>query len=121
MSHTLDDFRTRFPAFDDTATDDEVELALSDAGLVVDDTWLEGDVDPATLYLAAHYLTEALAAAEQTEDGETGTVQSESIGRISVTYASVDRSPDRSDYASTRYGVRFEEYRIRNRNHGVII
>lgn len=68
-----------FESVDDTL----VQIALDAAGQFVDTTWGASQA-PATMYLAAHFLS----MATQTSDTSGQIITSESIGRISVSYAS---------------------------------
>jgi len=99
---TVSDFRDRFPEFDSKA-DTQVEAAITDASRRVDNTWIEGDYQTAILYLAAHLIAVADAAASG-----GGVIQSERIGPISVTYA-VDASTKPGQLASTSYGQYWAE------------
>lgn len=115
---TVDDFRTRFPEFtEDVASDAQVTQAIADAALTVDDTWLERDIEPALLHLAAHYLAAGQTAAEQVEDGGPP-IKSETIGRISTTYGDPASA---INYKSTSYGAMFQSILNRNRNHVAVI
>jgi hypothetical protein len=97
-------FKTMFPelaSVDDTL----VQIAIDQASQFVDDTWGKSEAD-ATMYLAAHFM--ALAQATASSGGRL--VTSETIGRISVSYASVSAASKTSGVdplASTGYGLIF--------------
>lgn len=75
-------FKTMFPSMADV-DDTMVQIALDQAGLYIDDTWIASDIAEATFYLAGHFLT----AAQATSESGGRLVTSERIGQISVTYA----------------------------------
>src|SRR6478752_3759426 len=100
------DLRTRFPAF--SATDDAViDYWLTDARLIVTDSWIEDDRAPAEMALAAHNM--ALNGADSA-GGELADLQAMGVtdfksASLSVSFdaETVRRSGDGS-YSSTRYG-----------------
>jgi len=107
MAHTpptLDDFRTRFPEFEDEE-DEIVELALSDAQRQVGINWIEADYPLGILFLAAHFV--------QTGAGgyDSGGLRSVSIGSISVTYADPAAV---TELKKSSYGTRFIQLRRMN-------
>jgi hypothetical protein len=114
---TVEEFRTRYPEFEETS-DDLIEIAISDAARSVDDSWLAGDYAPAIMSLAAHYLTAGSSAAEAVTDGGGPFIKAESIGRISTTYGDL---PSSTDLTTTNYGNMYLEFFRRNRRHIVII
>jgi Protein of unknown function (DUF4054) len=106
---TVDEFRERFPEFDETS-DELIEFALADAGDGISDTiWMEKDYANGVMFLAAHFLTAGTTQSEVITSGES--IRSESIGRISTTYGDAAKS---SDYASTEYGNRYLRLLRRN-------
>ena len=105
---TVDDLQARFPVF---ATADEYVLSflIDEAAGQIDDSWLEKDYARAIMYLAAHlYVTEQGAAATR-----PGTIQSESFGPISRTFA-VDSSRSDESLRKTEYGRRYADLRKKN-------
>lgn len=102
--------KMRFPEFA-TTEDPVVEFAIEEALRVVDDTWIEGDRVLACSLYVAHLL--AIASASAGVDGRD--VVSESIGPISVTYASVGAaSVSGSDLSNTSYGKRYKSLLRKN-------
>lgn len=95
-------FKAMFP--DLASTDDTlVQVALDHAGQFVDDTWGDSQAD-AVMYLAAHFLSTAHATADT--DGRV--VSSETIGRMSISYAvSTATGGNASTLGMTRYGLVF--------------
>jgi len=110
---TLQQFRSRFPIFDDK--DDSVITALLDeASGQVDTSWRERDYQPAIMYAAAHLLaTDNSGDGEDVEIGAAGGGQivSESFGQMSVSYStggSAAGSLSASErWGSTEYGRRY--------------
>lgn len=105
---TVDDVLERFPKFEDT---DELVIAavLEEAAALVDDSWIEADRKPATLYLVAHLLTQETG--QQVD--RPGTIVSESFGPMSVSYGQQGGGTT-TNYAATEYGRRFQEFQRRN-------
>jgi hypothetical protein len=106
--------KVRFPEFA-LVTDAAVEFAIEEAGLLIDDTWIEGDGALAWSLLTAHLL----AAAQATSDVGGRIITSESIGRISVSYAAGSVTEISSTIRSTIYGDRFLS--LARRNHPPIL
>lgn len=80
---TPEDFTERYPDFpvDD---DDVIQVAITAAARNVDETWTEGDFQPAILALAAHFLIGSTAAADVgADDAITGLT----IGPLSLQFA----------------------------------
>jgi hypothetical protein len=75
-------FKSMFPDFADI-DDTVVQIALDSASLFVDESWGDSQA-AATMYLGAHFLS----MASTTSDTSGQIITSESIGRISVSYAS---------------------------------
>lgn len=96
-------FKSMFPDFE-KVDDTLVQIALDAAGQFIDESWGTAQV-PATMYLVAHFLSMAMASAS----GTTGqVVTSESIGRISVSYATAASAGTvSSTLTSTTYGITF--------------
>ena len=95
-------FKTMFPEFE-SIDDTLLQIALDQAGQFVDDTWGASEAD-ATMYLAAHFM----AIAQVTASTGGRLVTSETIGRISVSYASASGgSSGVGPLASTGYGLTF--------------
>jgi len=113
---SVDDFRERFPEFEDTS-DENIEFALSDAGDEVDaDVWMTKDYANGVMFLAAHFLTAATTQSTTITEGEF--IKSESIGRISTTYGDPTKS---SDYTSSEYGNRYTRLLRRNSQRILIV
>jgi hypothetical protein len=109
--------KLRFPEFA-TTDDPVVEFAIEEALSQVDDTWIEGDRVLAVSLYVAHLL--AIASASAGVDGRD--VVSESIGPISVTYASVvGATASGSDLGGTSYGKRYKSLARRNFPGPVVI
>jgi hypothetical protein len=94
-----------------------IQFAIDEAALEVNDGWYARDRDIAVMYLAAHLL--ATSAAESTILEEGGReVVSERIGPMSTTYkqtgAGGANAPSRGDLTTTSYGVRFKRLRDLN-------
>jgi hypothetical protein len=94
-------FKAMFQDFADL-DDTLVQIALDTAARFVDDSW--GDAQAgATMYLAAHFL----ASAHATADTDGRVVSSETIGRMSISYATGTATGDNAMLSSTRYGLVF--------------
>lgn len=111
---TAAEFKTRFPVFVSEG-DDRIDAFLVEAQRSVDDSWLEDDYQPATMYLAAHLLlTENQAAGAAV--GTSGVVKSESFGgEISKTYVTGSEE-DALGLRGSVYGRRYLE--LLKKNHG---
>ena len=107
---TVDDFRERFPEFEERS-DEEIEMAISDAGDEISESvWMEKDYANGVLFLAAHFMTAGIAQGEFITDGGPP-IKAESIGRLSTTYGDPAKS---GDYTSTNYGNRYLRLLRRN-------
>jgi Protein of unknown function (DUF4054) len=97
-------FKSIFPDFADV-DDTLVQIALDAAGRFVDDTWGTSQV-AATMFLSAHFLS----MASTTSDTSGQIITSESIGRISVSYASAqtDSSGGGGTLGMSSYGTIFQ-------------
>lgn len=111
------ELKLRYPAF--AAVDDAtVEYWLTDARLIVTDSWFENDRAPAEMALAAHNMalgglgTAGGAVGDLAAMGVTS-FRSASMS-VSFDADSVRRSGN-GGYGSTRYGVAFLPYLRRNR------
>src|SRR5215472_18494659 len=109
--------KMRFPAFV-SADDSQVEFAIEEAQRMVDSTWLPEDQPLAMLYLTAHYLA---VDAMTSESGTGQIVQSERIGALSTTFASVKLPPDACELETTIYGRRFLDILNRNFGGGLVV
>jgi hypothetical protein len=99
-------FKSMFPEFA-TVDDTTVQIALDMAGQFVDDSW--GDQEgPGTMWLAAHFMALS-ASGSGAATGVGRVVSSETIGRISVSYASGNTAAATTPGAlgSTTYGLIF--------------
>lgn len=105
MAVTAVSFKTFFPEYAGES-DAFVEFRIAEAMRKVDDSWLPADVDLATLYLAAHYVT---VSVQQRESGTGQVVTSERFGPMSISYGSAQQPGSYSDLSSTTYGERFLE------------
>jgi len=97
--------RGKFPEFS-SVPDSTIEFALEEAARNVDDSWLAGDQALGLMYLAAHYI---MVAVSRGDSGQQ--VKSETIGRMSITYATPQQPTpaEESDLTTSPYGVRFLE------------
>lgn len=102
---TTDEFSTKFPELGD-AEYSQVAALIAEAARYVDDSWREADYQDAILYLAAHWLLSSASP------DQSGAIQSESFGPISVSYATV--ATDDTALLATHYGHRFVELRHGN-------
>lgn len=117
---TAASIKMRFPEFTDVA-DPVVEFAIEEARLEVGTNWTVG-YNLAIVYLVAHYVASSVAASAAGGTGDDGDIASESIGRLSISYA---KSPNADavsdDKTSTSYGRRYVELLGRNFGGPVII
>lgn len=106
---TVDEFIERFPQFD--GRDDLIEVMIAEAAVgEVNETWLAKDQKRAIMYWVAHSIT-----MEDNSADNSGQVQQETLGPISITYATPVQSGKTADkYNQTEYGRRFIEIRVRN-------
>jgi hypothetical protein len=125
---TPEQFKTRFPVFEDMEND-RVQLFLDEAMTSVDTSWVEADYARAIMYLAAHLIaTDNSDEGAEIEIGPSGQGQiaSESFGGgLSVSYvntAAVAGSLSASDkYGSTVYGRRYLALLRRNRRGPLVV
>ena len=107
---TATSIKLRFPEFADVG-DAVVEFAIEEARLEVTDSWTAG-YNVAIAYLVAHYVACAKAASASGGTGGSDIIASESIGRLSFSYAQSQQSkvePVADDKESTSYGRRYLE------------
>jgi hypothetical protein len=100
----VDAFKAMFPEFEDI-DDTTVQIALDQAGQFVDATWGTSQT-AGQMYLAAHFMVLGQAPSDS---GVGRVITSESIGRVSVSYAteSGGTSGAGGQLASTSYGLVF--------------
>lgn len=106
---TVDDFTTRFPIFENY-DEDQIQSCIDEASRGVDTCWVEGDYQPAIMYLAAHLLaTDASQTTDAVIGGASGAIASESFGPMSVSYGSAptDSLATSGEFGSTSYGRRY--------------
>jgi hypothetical protein len=97
-------FKAMFPELA-TSDDTLIAIALEHAGQFVDDTWGSSESD-ATMYLAAHFM----ATAHATADTDGRVVSSETIGRMSISYAIGSATGTSANaLGMTRYGLVFSK------------
>lgn len=118
-----DALKTRFPAFAAVA-DETVEYWLTDARLIVTDTWAEDDRAPAEMALAAHNLA---LNGYGTAGGAIGDLAAMGVtsfksASMSVSFAEgAVLSAGSGGYGSTRYGKQFQVYLRRNRGGPLLV
>jgi hypothetical protein len=105
---TVGDFTTRFPRFVDVNADLLAAL-LAEALTQVDDSWLEQDYANGVLYLMAHMLVQETGGGAD----RPGTITSESLGPISISYGTGGVA-SMSDFGATEYGRRYRSLRNKN-------
>lgn len=107
-------FRIRYPEFA-AVSDETVEYWLTDAELIVTDSWIPADHDPAIMALAAHNMAlGGLGSASPV--GSLKGVTSFKSGTFSASFS--DAAANQSvngGYNATRYGQQFYIYLRRNR------
>ena len=115
--------KLKFPEFADVS-DMTIEFAIEEAAMsFTDDNWTTGG-DIAIMYSAAHLIASGQAAANSFEGGSGGEIESESIGRLSISYKSnpaANSSATPDDYSSSSYGRRYIELRGLNFGGPVVI
>jgi Protein of unknown function (DUF4054) len=93
---TVAEFETKFPAI--VATPEAIQMWLDTAAMMVDNTWYINDYQPAILFLAAHYLTTALALEAAAAlgggagggGGSTGSTDTASAGPVYLSSVSIE-------------------------------
>lgn len=114
---TAEAMRLKFPEMAGQA-DAAFEFALEEARRLVDATWTPADVQLGIMYYGAHII----AVTVMTEGSGTFQVeQSERIGDLSVTYASIGIPRDPGELETTIYGRRFLDLVKRNFSGGLVI
>lgn len=109
---TVDEFTTRFTAFEDR-DEDLIAAMIAEAALECESITNETKQRLAILYLTAHLFA--------TEDTATGTqIISESVGPLSTTYAT-PKEVTANNYATTEYGRRFLRLRGSAVGTGVMV
>jgi hypothetical protein len=111
MAITANNVRMKFSEFADTTAvpDAMIEMAIEEANLGVDNSWLASNVNLGLLYLTAHYLMVTISRAESATGQQ---VQSESYGsELKITYKVKDDVPptDATLLDTTPYGIRYLE------------
>lgn len=113
MACTVEEFRMRFPEFDDESSysNGRIQLFLDDAveDIGTDENRWCGKYNRAHCYLGAHYLATGTNTEAGDNSSKAGPVSSKSAGGVSVTRAVVAKSRSDSDefYSSTAYGQQF--------------
>lgn len=115
---TAEQLKARFPEFAGVA-DERIDLVLAETASFVDHTWIDADIVPAKLYLAAHILaSEGVLLPDGHGDGTKGAVQSVRVGDTSVAFgasgAGVIAAGQSLGLTNTSYGMRFLALRKRN-------
>ena len=110
--------RLKFPEFRDES-DASIEFALEEAQRNVDDSWIAGDQVLGLYYYAAHVL---MVEISRRESASGQMVRSETIGRMSITYASPTQptATEGSDLTTTPYGTRYLDL-VTKSNPAVIV
>lgn len=111
------DLRARFPAFCDVQND-PITAALSDAALMVDDTWVsQEDFTAGRLLYAAHILTlDGHGSGAEAEQAKAGALQFTEMRSGALTLKRADMATSGGDTLSlTTFGRRFLEILHRNR------
>ncbi len=117
---TATSMKFKFPEFADI-DDATLEFAIEEAAMTVTDAW-EVSGSLALMYLAAHLVAAGVASANALASGGGGAVQSESIGRFSITYKSLPNSSAAvDDLSSSSYGNRYIDIRALNFGGPVIV
>lgn len=117
---TATSIKTRFPEFADV-DDAVIEFAIEEARLEVTSNWTTG-YNLAIMYLTAHYVASSIAASASGGTGDSGEIASESIGRLSITYAKPQNANAvHSDTSTTSYGQRYDELMQRNFGGPVVV
>lgn len=113
----VDAFKAQFPEFEDI-NDTTVQIALDQAGQFVDSSW-GGSQTAGQMYLAAHFM---VLGQSSTDTGIGRVVTSESIGRISVSYATDSGGGSSGDglLGSTSYGLVFNNM-LNAQGYGIAI
>lgn len=118
---TVSSIKMRFPEFADV-DDAVVEFAIEEARLEVGSNWTSG-YNVAIVYLTAHYVASSVASSMSGGTGDAGPIASESIGRLSISYAnqSGNTTATHGDVTTSSYGRRYDELLQRNFGGPVVI
>jgi len=114
MPYTLPtdaDLKDRYPAFADVSGQ-LIEMVIADAARNVDESWVEGDYQPAIMALAAHMLIEEGATGRSVE--AAGAITSSKLGDAQDNYAGLTAAQSSGEYSSTSYGRKFMLLRAKN-------
>lgn len=112
MTATVNDFRTRFPelASGDPPTDDQIQLYLDEAAVVVNLSACPDLADLMQLYYAAHEFSKSGANIQQGQNTNVGPASSTTVGKLSQSVQIGTASmPSQSDeyFMSTVYGAKY--------------
>ena len=120
MAISLSQFRTRFPEFA-SRSDDEVNLALSDAADDMDVTRWGVRYDTGQAFLAAHYLA-ITPSTGSAVSGSVGAVTQATTGPIAVTKnIPMAKNDVEAMLGSTMYGQRYKALRHRVGMGGAVV
>lgn len=108
---TASDLKARYPAFAEVSSP-LIELVIADAARNVDQSWIEGDYQPAIMALSAHMLIEEGATGRSTE--AAGAITSSKLGDAQDSYAGLTSAQSAGEYSSTSYGRKFMQLRAQN-------
>jgi hypothetical protein len=101
---TASSLKLRFKEFAGQ-TDTDIEFAIEEAMLHVDDSWPTDRASLAILYLAAHYLMVTISRAQS---GTGQRIKSQTMDGMSFTYVDdTAKKPDPADFSTTPYGSRY--------------
>lgn len=103
----VDDFKIRYPEFDECIVDDRIPILLNDVPLYFNRPYTNARNQPIILTLLAHLL---VVDQEPAVGGgaSSGVVTSKSAGSVSVTFAARnDKSAMWDIFGSTKYGQAF--------------
>jgi hypothetical protein len=119
LTPTATSIKLRFPEF--ASVDDLViEFAIEEALVEIGEDWTTG-YNVAINYLTAHFIASAVAASASGGSGGED-IASESIGRLSITYAKdTASSASADDKTSTSYGRRYVELLARNFGGPIVV
>jgi hypothetical protein len=108
---TPSQLQAKFPGVFDALSDAEIQLAIDEAALNIDeDLW--GDYyDIGLYYLSAHILIATTPTALGGLAGASGPVTSQRAGAVSVSFAAGASAVSASSYGSTGYGQQYLTYR----------
>ena len=116
---TTADLKAKFTVFS-AVSDDDLQAALDDAALMVDDTWAsQADFTTGRLLLAAHYLT--LAGLGTSNEAQFGGFKRLKIGSLELERAATSDQEAAGKLGSTMYGQRFVGLLERNRPGPLVV